>query len=243
MANQRPLIPFYAVVDVSYSMSGDKIEAANKVFQEVANTLAVNPVVNDKLRFSLVSFSDDAKSIVPLCDMSTFVGPLPTLTVEGGTDFGACFEFLRTQIDKDVSQLQTDPFRVFRPAVFFLSDGQPTDTGWETKFAELITYDKATGVGNKNHPIVVPFGVEDADQATMEHLVQPIGKSRCYMMSSGSKAAEAIKHMAEILVMSALSSGTSGAFTLPPVSGSGSGGQLTAVGPAEAVVIDDDYLD
>ncbi|MEZ0114640.1 uncharacterized protein YegL [Catenulispora sp. EB89] len=242
MANKSPLIPFYVVVDVSYSMIGESIGTANRILPEVANALALHPVVNDKIRLSLVSFSDVTKSVVPLCDMSTFVGPLPTLAVEGGTDYGSCFEFLRTQIDKDVSQLKTDNFRVFRPAVFFLSDGEPGDVGWEKKFADLTGYDQESGVGNKNHPIMVPFGVEDANQVTMESLVQPIGKSRCYMMSSGSKAADAIKQMAEILVSSALSSGNTGAFTLPPVSDSGDGGQLTAVGPTDALVIDDDFL-
>ena len=241
MANKSPLIPFYVVVDVSYSMIGDKIATANRILPEVANALALHPVVNDKIRFSLVSFSDVTKSVVPLCDMSTYVGDLPELKCESGTDFGACFEFLRSQIDKDVSQLKADNFRVFRPAVFFLSDGEPTDLGWEKKFAELTEYDKATGAGNKNHPIVVPFGVADANQATMQSLVQPTDKSRCYMMSNGSQATEAIKHMAEILVASALSSGNSGVFTLPPVSNTG-GGQLTAVGPAEETVFDDDYL-
>jgi uncharacterized protein YegL len=242
MANKSPLIPFYVVVDVSYSMIGDKIAAANQVLPEVANALALNPVVNDKIRFSLVTFSDIARSVVPLCDMSTYVGPLPELKCESGTDFGSCFEFLRTQIDKDVSQLKADNFRVFRPAVFFLSDGEPTDVGWEKKFTELTGYDKESGVGNRNHPIVVPFGVEDANQATMESLVQPTDKSRCYMMSSGTQAADAIKQMAEILVSSALSSGNSGAFTLPPAPESGDGEQLTAIGPTEALVIDDDYL-
>ena len=241
MADKNPLIPFYAVVDVSYSMDGDNIKAANRVFPEVANALAEHPVVNDKIRFSLVSFSDVAKSVVPLCDMSTFVGPLPELKCESGTEFGAVFDFLRTQIDKDVSQLKADNFKVFRPAVFFLSDGEPTDRGWEAKFAALTEYDKTTGVGNKNHPIFVPFGVQDANQATMESLVKPKHKSRCYMMSNGATAAEAIRYMAEILVASALSSGNSGAFTLPPVANT-AGAQLAAIGTAEALVSDDDFL-
>jgi uncharacterized protein YegL len=55
------LLPFYVVTDVSYSMSGRKLDAANQILPRVVDALAQNPILSDKVRIGLVDFSDDAK--------------------------------------------------------------------------------------------------------------------------------------------------------------------------------------
>src|SRR5262245_66224432 len=67
MSEQGILLPFYLVVDVSYSMLGPKLDAANRVVPEVADALAKNPILEDKIRFGLIDFSDDARVVLPLC--------------------------------------------------------------------------------------------------------------------------------------------------------------------------------
>jgi uncharacterized protein YegL len=201
------LLPFYLVIDVSYSMSGDKLDTANTILPEVCDSLAKNPILNDKVRFGMIDFSDDAREVLPLCDVST-VAQLPRLTVRGGTSYGAAFKFLRRQLEKDVAQLKADGFKVHRPAVFFLSDGEPTDN-WKDDFEALTEYDPAAGKGFKYHPVVVPCGVESADRDVMRELVHPLTKSKLYMMKAGGDAAAAIKAMAEVLISSVLASGQS----------------------------------
>jgi uncharacterized protein YegL len=234
MSEQGILLPFYLVVDVSWSMSGSKIDAANQILPSVADALAKNPILADKIRFGLLDFSDDAQVVLPLSDM-TGQDYLPKLTVRGGTSYGAAFRLLRSQLHQDVTQLKADGFRVHRPAVFFLSDGEPADD-WRSDFAALTTYDKATGQGFKWYPVFVPCGVEDADRDTMRQLVYPVTKSKLYMMASGADAASAIKAMAEVLISSVLSSGQSATdgnsgFVLPDKS------QLPPT-----IDVDDDWL-
>ena len=201
------LLPFYLVVDVSWSMSGSKLQQANMILPEVADSLAKNPILNDKIRFSLIDFSDDARAVLPLCDVST-QSNLPGLSVRGGTSYGAAFRLLRTQLENDVAQLRADGYKVHRPAVFFLSDGEPTDN-WKDDFDALTEYDPKTNHGFKYYPVIVPFGVEDADSDTMRKLVHPLNKSKLYMMKAGGDAAAAIKAMAEVLISSVLASGQS----------------------------------
>lgn len=207
MPEQGILLPFYLVIDVSFSMSGSKLDAANQILPEVTDALAINPILSDKIRFGLVDFSDDARLVLPLCDPTT-LNTLPGLAIRGGTQYGAAFRLLRSQLESDVTQLRADGFKVHRPAVFFLSDGEPGDN-WKQDFAALTEYDPATGIGFKWYPVVVPCGVESADKDIMRELVHPLTKSKLYMMRPGGDAAAAIKAMAEVLISSVLASGQS----------------------------------
>ncbi|HWF40593.1 MAG TPA: VWA domain-containing protein [Acidothermaceae bacterium] len=207
MTENGILLPFYLVVDVSYSMSGAKLDVANEILPSVCDALAKNPILNDKVRFGMVDFSDDARVVLPLCDVSTAT-QLPGLSVRGGTSYGAAFKLLRRLLESDIGQLRADGYKVHRPAVFFLSDGEPGDN-WKDDFETLTEYDSSTGKGFKYHPVVVPCGVETADRDVMRQLVHPLSKSKLYMMKTGSDAAAAIKAMAEVLISSVLASGQS----------------------------------
>lgn len=201
------LLPFYLVIDVSFSMSGTKLDTANTILPEVCDALAKNPILNDKVRFGMIDFSDDARVVLPLCDVST-VTQLPELVVRGGTSYGVAFKFLRRQLESDITQLRADGYKVHRPAVFFLSDGEPADD-WKADFETLTEYDSVSDKGFKYHPVVVPCGVESADRDVMRELVHPLNKSKLYMMKAGGDAAAAIKAMAEVLISSVLASGQS----------------------------------
>jgi uncharacterized protein YegL len=209
---QGVLLPFYLVADVSYSMEGNKLDQVNNILPDLVDALIKNPILSDKVRFGLIDFADDARVVMPLCDLAE-QDQLPMLTTRGGTSFAAAFGMVRQQIESDGSQLRADGFKVHRPAMFFLSDGQPTDDTpvWQSAFAGLTEYDRQSGTGNKWYPNVIPFGVEDADPAIMGHLIFPKKRSKMYMMAEGADAAGAIRSMAEILIASVLSSGYSAA--------------------------------
>lgn len=232
--SQGVLLPFYLIVDVSFSMMGDKLVAANGILPELAGALAKNPILSDKIRFGVIDFSDDAQVILPLCDLGEQQS-LPALNVRGGTDYGAAFTMLRKQLEIDVSQLRADGYKVHRPAVFFLSDGEPNED-WHREFADLTTYDASTGQGFKWYPTIISLGVDGAVRDTMREIVHPKGKSKLYMMDDGADAAAAIRGMAEILISSVLASGQS-------VGSGGSGVILPDKSQLPAgVVEDEDWL-
>jgi uncharacterized protein YegL len=208
------LLPFYLVVDVSYSMSGSKIDAANDMIVRVQDELAKNPILADKVRFSVIDFSDDARVVLPLCDLLERGVTVPRLTVRAGTSFAAALRVLRTEIETNVKQLKGDSFKVHRPVVFFLSDGMPTDpdADWQAAFRDLTHYDPATGSGFRTRPNVVPCGVDDADPRVMQQLIFPATgekQMRMYLMDRGEDAANAIGSIAQVLISSILSSGVS----------------------------------
>lgn len=221
------ILPFYLVVDVSVSMlDNGKMDRANEIVPGVADALAKNPIVSDKVRFGVIDFSDDARVVLPLCDLLQ-QDTLPGLSVRGGTSYAAAFRTLRQQIEADVHQLKHDDgYMVHRPAVFFLSDGEPTDTEaeWKQAFAELTQYDKSTGVGFRMFPNVIPFGVDRADGRILKQLIHPATGNkpmRMYLTEDGADPAAAISGCAEILISSVIGSasnmegGGSGSPMLP----------------------------
>ncbi len=204
--NGAKLLPFYVVVDVSYSMSGRKLQSANTIMPEIVDAIAQNPILSDKVRIGLVDFSDDARVQLPLCDVLEPSLTLPTLKVRGSTSYVAAFNLLRSEIAANIKQLKVDGYKVHRPAVFFLSDGEPTDkeSAWKAAFADLV--------GDKAYPNVIPFGVDDADARTLQALIHPSTgekQMQMYLMEKGEDAAKAITSMAEIMITSVISSGHS----------------------------------
>jgi uncharacterized protein YegL len=205
-APQGKLLPFYLVIDVSFSMQGNKIQAVNEMMPAVLDALAQAPILSDKVRFALIDFSSDARVRLPLSDLLDENTRIPELTTRTVTSYAAAFRLLRKEIEQNVRQLKADGYAVHRPAVFFLSDGTPTDTTteWQSAFRELTSFPM--------FPNVVPCGVGDADPKTLQALIHPAEGSkqmRMYLMNQGEDAAKAISTIAEVLISSVLASGES----------------------------------
>ncbi|AXX28277.1 hypothetical protein APASM_0912 [Actinosynnema pretiosum subsp. pretiosum] len=201
------LLPFYVVVDVSLSMTGDKLKQANEIMPRIIDALMDSPILADKVRFGLIDFSDEARVRLPLCDLLDDSVTLPSLEVRGVTSYAAAFRLLRTEIESNVKQLKADGFLVHRPAVFFISDGEPTDQegDWRSAFRDLTD-------GFPVYPNLVPCGVDDADPKTLAVLIHPASGPKAmqmYLMQEGVNPAAAIASITEILISSVVSSGQS----------------------------------
>ncbi|PWI09044.1 hypothetical protein DIZ27_18895 [Streptomyces sp. NWU339] len=152
------LLPFYVVCDESGSMAGDGVDTINSALPELHHEISTNPSVADKTRFALIGFSTQASVLQPLADLSELT-QLPSLSAGGVTSFGAAFQLVKDTIEKDVAALKAEGHDVYRPVVFFLSDGIPTDEGWRTALNDLNAFRYA--------PKIIAFGISDADAATI----------------------------------------------------------------------------
>ena len=77
-----PIFPVFIVVDVSASMAGGPIEALNEALPNLQKGMMSNPTVGEIARIALVTFSDAATTLIPLCDLAE--AELPEVMVEGG---------------------------------------------------------------------------------------------------------------------------------------------------------------
>jgi uncharacterized protein YegL len=130
------LLPVYVLVDESSSMR-KHIEALNQGLAQLHEALLGEPMAAAKVRFSILGFADDVQTRMRLADLRRET-KLPTLSVRGRTDYSRAFQELRRRIPADVRTLKNEGYRVHRPAVFVLTDGQPSDDAWLAAHHDLV---------------------------------------------------------------------------------------------------------
>jgi uncharacterized protein YegL len=190
------ILPFYVVCDQSYSMA-DHLDALNDGLAQLHRAVGTDPVVADKTRFCLIGFAGDAEILQPLCRLSDVVD-IVGLTTQAGTSFGVAFTLLRETIERDVDLLKADAHRVYRPAVFFLSDGHPTDPAtWPDAYERLVDPDWPA------RPNIISFGIGDADADTIGR----IGTFQAFMSTGGVSPGSALHGFARALTTSVVRSG------------------------------------
>ncbi|MGB3442300.1 MAG: hypothetical protein WBA97_26450 [Actinophytocola sp.] len=189
------ILPFYVVCDQSYSMA-DHLDALNDGLAQLHAAVGTDPVVADKTRFCLIGFAGIAEVLQPLCSPSDVVR-LVGLASQAGTNFGEAFTLLREAISEDVARLKADAYQVYRPAVFFLSDGHPTDPA-----AWPAAYERLTDPEWRARPNIIAFGIGDADAATIGR----IGTFQAFMSRGGVSPAAALHGFARALTTSVVHS-------------------------------------
>ncbi|MCA0438517.1 MAG: VWA domain-containing protein [Actinobacteria bacterium] len=212
--DKAKLLPFYLVCDVSYSMvESGALEECNRILPSLVQALEKDPIICDKVRFGVVDFSDDARVLLPLCDLLEQTS-LPNLVGRKNTSYKAAFDLLKAEIERNVTQLKADGYQVHRPAVFFLSDGAPTDppAEWTASFEALTAYDKASGTGNRMYPNIIPFGLQGCDPQVLQQVIYPKNPPeramRLFLAEQDQTPASAVTKMAKLLVASVIQSGS-----------------------------------
>ena len=200
------VLPFYLVCDESGSMFGEPVKAINDSLPELHAEIGSNPTVSDKTKFCFISFNHQAQVLLPLSDLST-VSSIPGLQADGGTDYSSAFDLLYDTITNDVAQLKANQDQVHRPAVFFLSDGQPGDD-WKA------SYERLTDKNWPLHPNILAFGFGDVDASTL----QKVATVRAFIADGTMGPGAALREFAKSLTQSIVNSGSnatsSGGLTL-----------------------------
>ena len=163
MPTGEQILPFYIVCDESGSMEPiGGIAAINQALPDLHAEIASNPLVADKCRIGLITFSDTAEELMSLTKLSDVVA-MPGMQARGVTNYGSVFDLLKQVIVRDIANLKSQGFEVFRPAVFFITDGEPTDDpAWENSYRSLM--DKATF---RQYPNIIAFGVHGANASVI----------------------------------------------------------------------------
>jgi uncharacterized protein YegL len=154
------VVPFYVVCDESYSMV-DHIAAMDDAVRELRDRIHADHGLGETARICVIGFSDSARIVIPLSPVGTRTETFAASSA-AATNFAAVFALLRDTIQRDVAALEADCYLVYRPTVFFLSDGQATDPAlWSAAYQRLIDPNWAA------RPRIVALEVGDADLATI----------------------------------------------------------------------------
>lgn len=106
-------------------MIGDGIKAVEDGMNSFMQTLRRDPRCLESVWVSIITFSGTATQVVPLSELTDV--SVPPLKVSPGTALGAGFQLLRSCIHQEVTQTSADRKGDWRPLVFVITDGQPTD--------------------------------------------------------------------------------------------------------------------
>jgi uncharacterized protein YegL len=127
-------LPVYLVLDVSGSMHGEPIEAVRNGMQMLASTLRTDPYALETAYLSVIVFDEKARQVVPLTELMSFQPP----NIEAGstTSLGEALKLTKECIEREVQKTTADAKGDWKPLVFIMTDGQPTDD-WEKGLTEF----------------------------------------------------------------------------------------------------------
>lgn len=127
-------LPVYLLLDTSGSMSGEPIEAVKNGVQLLVSALRQDPYALETAFLSIITFDGSAQQLVPLTELATF-NP-PNLTVGTTTALGAGLKLLAERVDAEVTRTTADIKGDWKPMVFIMTDGLPTDD-WQQGLQEF----------------------------------------------------------------------------------------------------------
>jgi len=207
------VFPFYLCLDVSASMAGEPIESVNRQMPQLRSAIGEDPAIAEVIRLAVVTFSDVARTVLPLSDLS-LVEAVPELASEGRTSYGAAFDHLRRTIEGDYHSSRGRGERWYRPAVVFISDGQPTDAAetWRAAHQRLVAPEW------RRRPNVLSFGFGAADAEVLAEIAER-KPNRAFIAAAGAEPSAVIPELVAGLISSIVSSSASvynGAAQLVP---------------------------
>lgn len=127
-------LPVYLLLDTSGSMHGEPIEAVKNGVQVLVSTLRQDPYALETAYLSIITFDSRAQQIVPLTELSMF--QMPNLAANGTTAFGEALTLLAQTVDIEVQQTTAKQKGDWKPLVFIMTDGAPTDD-WKKGLEEF----------------------------------------------------------------------------------------------------------
>lgn len=155
----KPL-PVILLLDVSGSMSGEKIRNVNDAVRDMLNTFSDTENGETEIHVAIITFGSQVKLHQPLASASAI--HWQDLSADGMTPLGTALQMAKAMIeDKDVV-----PSRAYRPTVVLVSDGVPNDA-WEKPLNAFIS----DGRSAKCDRMAMAIGA-DADEVVLGKFIE-----------------------------------------------------------------------
>jgi len=172
--NPEPRCAVVLLLDTSASMQGSPIAELNAGLKDFAATLKNDQLASLRVEVAIVSFGgtvrvvdvrngtsreagqDAAEAFVSALDFNP-----PALEANGQTPMGEAVHQGLALIRQRKEMYRQHGLDYFRPWIFLISDGNPTDLGWEQAATEVQAEEGRKGVS------FYAVGVEGADLSTL----------------------------------------------------------------------------
>ena len=169
-------LPVYLVLDCSGSMSGEPIQQVKNGVQMLVSALRQDPQALETAFLSVITFDSSAHEAVPLTDLPSFQAP--SIAATGTTAMGEALSLVADCAKRDVKKATPTQKADWRPMVFLMTDGSPTDD-----FQKGLARFKQEKWG-----AVVACGVDSADVGLLQQIA---GEAVVTLSTADAKALEA----------------------------------------------------
>lgn len=166
-------IPVVLLLDVSSSMSGDKIENLNKAVEDMLDTFAQEEKMETEILVSVITFGNQVELQVPYTKPSQV--QWQRLHANGSTPMGTALNMAKAMIEDK----ETTPSRAYRPTIVLVSDGQPNDS-WENPLEDFIS----GGRSSKCDRMAMAIG-RDADETVLKRFIEGTPHDLFYAENAG----------------------------------------------------------
>lgn len=170
-------LPVYLLLDTSGSMSGEPIEQVKTGVQMLLSALRADPYALETVWLSIITYDSEAKVLVPLTELTAF--QVPALAARGTTALGAGLKLVADCAAREVVKTTATQRGDWRPMVFMMSDGRPTDD-WMTGLSRFRM---------EKWGIVIACAVDSADETVLKSVAGEECVVRLNTSNSGSMAA------------------------------------------------------
>lgn len=158
--NPEPRCPLVLVLDTSGSMAGKPIQELNDGLALLAQDLATDELASQRVEIAIVTFGP--VDVVQDFIVADQFEP-PRLTTTGVTPLGAAVERAVEMVGERKDQYKAAGISYFRPWIFVITDGAPTDKWAEAK--RLVHQGEANQAFS-----FFAVGVADADYSVLNEL-------------------------------------------------------------------------
>jgi uncharacterized protein YegL len=144
-------LPIFLMLDVSESMIGDNLRQLQQGLERLVSKLRTDPHALETVFLSTIVFAGKPKTLTPLTELVFFYPP--RLPVGSGTSLGAGLTHLMDEIDRSVVKSTMEKKGDWKPVVYLMTDGKPTDDvtkaieRWKADYATKVTL-VAIGIGH-----------------------------------------------------------------------------------------------
>jgi uncharacterized protein YegL len=115
-------------------MMGEPIESVKSGVQTMISALRQDPYALETAFLSIITFSSTASQLVPLTELTNF--QTPNIEASGTTSLGEALSLLAQRADVEVAKTTTEQKGDWKPIVFIMTDGMPTDD-WQKGLKEF----------------------------------------------------------------------------------------------------------
>lgn len=119
-------------------MKGEPIESVRVGLETMLASLRGDPFALESVHISIITFDHKARVLVPLTAVDDFSLPRIEVPDSGPTHTGAALRLLLDCLDRDV--IKSSPTRKgdWKPLLFLMTDGKPSDTQLYAMMAEEV---------------------------------------------------------------------------------------------------------